>query len=431
LPDACAQRLISPTFRSVSAASMDAKGREPDEAERERLARKLAIALGLFMTAVTMVVPTRAPLVLQIKKGDSAATARAMGVMSGIAAALELVVNPVLSKLSDEHGRKPFFILAPVVDAIIHSLVSIFPQTLAVQFMDRMISGAFIFGFAAPLSASLADLYPKDPVKLGMALATAQAYSGVGCAVGPFVGAKIGGAKSFLASAVAFIVTLFYVQTQVSETLPLANRKIFKMSDINPFLFLKLFKDKTVKWLTLTNLFQSFGDYMNVYDINNLFMMKVLNYKDAQIGNFATTVGLTQIAGGKFTSRMIKAIGLSSTITFSNAVWMLGMTLMANARSTPGAFFALFVWTFGHGRAVPVDAYLLKYGQEQGMGRAEILGAVGNLRAWCKVVVPLFYSNLFSWSTSGGRNIPGSPYYAIAVLTALSQVMYQKAAVKD
>lgn len=401
------------------------------DAEREKLASKLAIALGLFMTAVTMVVPTRAPMVLQIKKGDAAATARAMGTMSSIAAVIELVVNPVLSKLSDAHGRKPFLMLAPIVDAFLHTLVSMFPQTLAVQFMDRMISGAFIFGFAAPLNAAISDLYSKDPTKLGSALANAQAYSGVGCAVGPFIGAKLGGPRSFLASAFGFLLTLFYVQTQVVDTLPVESRKKFRFSDINPFLFLKLFKDKTVKWLTLTNLFQSFGDYMNVYDINNLFMMKVLNYKDAQIGNFATTVGLTQIAGGKFTSKLIKAIGLKPSVSFSNAIWIVGMSLMANARSTPGAFFALFFWTFGHNRQAPVDAYLQKYGQGQGMGRAEILGAVMNLRAWFKVIVPLFYSNLFAWSTSGGRNVPGAPYYAIAVLTAISQGLFQSAGAQD
>lgn len=402
-----------------------------DEARKEALAGKLAIASGLFMTAVTMVVPTRAPLVLQIKKGDAAATARTMGAMSGIAAVIELVINPVLSKLSDEHGRKVFLLMAPIINAFLHTLVVIWPQTLAVQFLDRMISGAFIFGFAAPLQAGLADLYGDNPQKLGLKIASAGSYFGIGCAVGPFLGSKLGGAKSFAASVVAFLVTLAYVNSNVTETLPLEKRKKFKPSDINPFLFLKLFKDKTVKWLTLANLFQSFGDYMNMYDINNLFMIKVLNYQDAQIGNFATTVGLTQIAGGWFTSALIKAISLKPSTLFSNVVWMVGMALMARARSTPQAFFALSIWTFGHQRSAPVDAYLQKYGGAQGMGRAEIAGAVGNLRAWCKVMVPLFYSNLFAWSTTNGRNVPGSPYYAICLLTAVAQLCFQNAAPED
>jgi len=337
----------------------------------------------------------------------------------------------VISKLSDEHGRKVFMMLAPCVNAFLHSLVVVWPQTLSVQFFDRMVSGSFIFGFAAPMQAALADLYGKEPQKLGIVAARTGAYFGVGCALGPFLGSKLGGAKSFAASSLAFLATFLYVNSQLTETLPLESRKKFNFADINPFLFLKLFKEKTLKWLTITNLLQSFGDYMNIYDINNLYMIKVLQYRDAQIGNFATTVGLTQIAGGMFTSKLIKTIGLSPTLLFSNMVWIVGMALMANARNTPAAFLALFVWTFGHQRAAPVNAYIQKYGGAQGMGRAEIVGAVGNLTAWCKVAVPLFYSNLFAFFTSNGRNIPGAPYYAICVLTALAQLASRNAAIKD
>jgi len=215
----------------------------------------------------------------------------------------------------------------------------------------------------------------------------------------------------------------------IEETLTDDRKKKFNASDINPVAFLKLFKDKTLGWLAVTTGLQSFGDYVNIYDINNLFMIKVLGYDQGKIGNFATTVGVTQILGGKITGTLVKSIGLKNSQVFSNALWAIGMAMMGTAKTTQQAFTALFLWTFGHNRNTAcVSPYLQKYGSAAGMGRAEIVGATGNLNAYIKVLIPLFYSNLFAWATSGGRNMPGLPYFAICALTGLSQATFWQAA---
>jgi len=411
----------------------EAKERTGDDEDsmREQAANRICIATGLMMTAVTMVVPTRAPMVLKIKKGDAAATARTMGLMSTFAGVIELVLNPVLGKLSDEYGRKAFLMLAPAVNAFLHTLVAAFPSALPMQFIDRMISGMFIFGFAAPAHAAMADLYGKDAKLLGAKSAMAGMYFGTGCALGPLIGSKLGGAKSFFASALTFMATFFYVNTMFSETLAVSNRIKFKLSDVNPLAFLKLFKTKTLGWLVSTTAMQSFGDYVNMYDINNLFMIKVLGYGQSQIGNFATMVGVTQIGGGKATSRIINSIGLKSATLFSNMMWVLGMAMMGTAKTTKQAFFALAIWTFGHQRATPVNAYLQKFGAAEGMGRAEIIGAQGNMLAYAKIMIPLLYSNIFAWATSNGRSMPGLPYFLICAITGLSQLAFMKADVSD
>jgi predicted MFS family arabinose efflux permease len=256
-------------------------------------------------------------------------------------------------------------------------------------------------------------------------------YFGVGCTLGPFLGSKLQGARSFAGSALLFVITWFYVNAKFTETLPESNRKKFKLSDVNPVACLKLFKTKTLSLLTCTAALQSFGDYVNIYDINNLFMIKVLGYGQSQIGNFATTVGLTQIMGGKLNGQMIKNIGLKPTTLISNLMWIVGMAMMGTARNTKQALFALAIWTFGHNRANPVNAYLQKYGAAQGMGRAEIVAANGNALAYAKIMIPLLYSNVFSWATSNGRNMPGLPYFVICALTGLSQLTFQNAACED
>jgi MFS family permease len=401
-----------------------------DEKKKIVIADKLAISAGLFMTAVTMVVPTRAPMVLRIKNGDAIATVKTMGLMSTFAAIVELIVNPVLGKLSDEMGRKPFMMLAPLVNAVLHTLVAAMPDFLPMNFLDRMISGSMIFGYVAPAQASMADLYSTTPAVFGQKMAAWGAYFGVGCALGPYIGSRLQGPKSFLASALTFLVAACYMNG-IPETLAADAKKKFKLSDINPVAFLKLFKDQRLGKLAVTTGLQSFGDYVNIYDINNLFMIKVLGYDQGKIGNFATTVGLTQIGGGMVTKKIIAQIGLQSSTLFANSLWIIGMAMMGTARNTQQAFTALALWTFGHQRNTSVAPYMQKYGAQLGMGRAEIIAATGNLGAYVKVLIPLFYSNIFAWATSGGRNMPGLPYYTICCLTALSQCSFWAAGVED
>lgn len=408
----------------AGASAQPAQAAQDEDAERSRAAKKLAISAGLMMTAVTMVVPTRAPMVLQIKKGDAAATAKAMGLMSTCAGLIELFVNPILAKLSDQYGRKPFMTIAPLINAFLHMLVAARPSALPMQFVDRMISGSMIFGFLAPQGAAMADLFAKAPEKLAVASATAGMFFGVGTTVGPFIGSKLGGARSFFASSIAFLVTAAFVQLGMNETLSTDARKEFKLSSVNPLAFLALFKDKTLAMLAGVAMFQSFGDYVNVYDINNLYMIKVLGYDPPQIGNFAMSVGLSQIAGGWATGKIVKSIGLKSHVLFANLAWALGCMVLGTSKSTPKLFAALAIWTFGHQRANTVNVNMQTYGGAAGMGRGEIIAASGNLLAYVKIMVPLFYSNVFAWATSNGRNMPGLPYFIIAVLTAAAQAGY-------
>jgi len=414
-----------------AAREQDGAAGATEDAKLEKRARILCIACGMWMTAVTMVVPTRAPMVLQIKKGDAALTARAMGLMSTCAALIELVVNPILGKLSDEHGRKLFMMMAPVVNAFLHTLVAARPNSLSMQFIDRMISGSMIFAFLAPAQAALADLFSHNTNKLGLWTAEYMMYFGVGTTIGPLIGSKLGGARSFFLSSLTFLATLAYINTTFEETLPESSKKKFKFSDINPVAFLKLFKDRTTGLLAGAGALQSFGDYVNIYDINNLFMIKVLGYGPSQIGNFATTVGITQSVGGKVSKEIIQRVGLKPFTLFSNMMWAIGMSTMGTARSTAHAFFALALWTFGHSRNSGVSTYMQKYGQAQDMGKAEIIAANGNLLAYIKVLIPLFYSNLFAWATSNGRNMPGLPYFMISTLTMLSQLTFMAAAPQD
>merc|ERR1719174_2481400 len=103
--------------------------------------------------------------------------------------------------------------LAPLVNAFLHTLVAAMPDFLPMNFIDRMISGSMIFGYVAPAQASMADLYAKEPRKLGEKMAQWGSNFGLGCALGPFIGSRLQGPRSFLASALVFLVSAAYINT--------------------------------------------------------------------------------------------------------------------------------------------------------------------------------------------------------------------------
>lgn len=393
------------------------------DAKKEETARALCIAIGMFMTAVTMVVPTRAPMVLAIKNGDAASTARVMGLMSSCAAAVELFVNPVFGRLSDKYGRKGFMMMAPVIDAILHLVVAAFPSALKATFADRVITGSLLFCFVSPINAAYTDLFGTGP-KLAETMARSGSYFGLGCALGPFIGSKLGGKQSFIASAATFIATMFWILHKIPETLTDEKRKEFDLAACSPLRFLKLFQGKTTSVLAATIGLQSFGDYVNIYDINFLYLKTVFGYGQAQVGTFATAVGLSQIVNGQVMRALIKQLGLTKSTLVSNMMWILAMGLLGTARNASQLALVLLAMSFGHQRATAVTCYLQRHGQAAGMGAAEIQGAQANLTAVLKVMVPLLYGNLFAWATSKGRSIPGLPYFVIGGLTLLGQATF-------
>jgi len=116
--------------------------------------------------------------------------------------------------------------------------------------------------------------------------------------------------------------------------------------------------------------------------------------------------------------------GQKRATLMANAMWAVAMGLLGSAKTVSQVVASLGSMTFGHLRNSAVSAYIQKHGQALGMGRSEIAAAQANFLAVLKVGIPFMYGNIFAKATSGGRNMPGAPYLAIALLTALSQLLF-------
>jgi len=313
--------------------------------------------------------------------------------------------------------------IPPITNALLHTLVFAFPKLLWVNFMDRAITGSMIFAFKAPLSAALSDLFAGP--QLAEWLAKQQAAFGLGLTFGSLLGGKIGGHKSFLGSSIMFLITMLFAQTTLPETLQLADRKKeFVLAACSPLRFLKLFKGKATSTLSIAVALQSFGDYLNLYDINFLFLKTGFNAGPPEIAKYASAVGVTNFASGFTMTHAIKTIGQQRATLLANSMWALSMTLFGTAKAVPQIGLSLMAMCFGHTRNSAVAAYIQKHGQAAGMGKSEIAAAQANLLAIIKVGIPVFYANIFVKATTNGRNVPGMPYIVCAILTVLAQLSF-------
>jgi DHA1 family tetracycline resistance protein-like MFS transporter len=360
-----------------------------------------------------------------MKNGDAAATARTMGGMSATAAVIEFLLNPVLGRLSDLYGRKPFLLGAAGVNSFLHALVAAFPSNLPINIMDRCISGAMIFCFFNPVGAALGDIFAPNRMQLlGANGARLGSSFGLGFAIGPAIGSRCTGPQAFALSSFTFFLSWLWVFLKFEETLPANRRMPFDIKAANPFSFVQLFQNKLMSTYATSVGLNSFGEYANIYDINFLYLNQVMGYGQKGVGTFAMGFGVTQIFGGMAAKKLIMSIGQSSYTVIANACYALGFALFGTARSPPQIAAALLFIMFGHQRAGEASGLLQVEAAAKGMGRGEIAGAQANFLAIIKIVALVLYSRLFAWGTSSGRKLPGLPYLQIAAFMAAAQFTF-------
>lgn len=394
--------------------------------EREAVEKAVADSASkiAFFAALScgIIVPVRGPMIYAMKKNDATAAAQALASMSAIAAAIEFLCNPVLGRLSDKYGRKPFIVASTSIIAALHSCVAAFPNSFRLCFINRCITGACIFCFFNPISASLRDVFAGNMEMMTMVGAKLGTAFGLGFAAGPLLGSQLAGAKGFMAGALGWATTSFLAATRYPETLAEKDKKEFDIFASNPLSFLRLLKNITMTKLVACVGCNSFAEYANIYDVNFLFLKSVLNYGQREVGLFATGYGVTQIGGGLLGGALIKKLGLSAYTKLGHAAYILGFGLLGSAKSFQQLSLALVALTFGHARCGEPDNVFADKAKAAGMGEGEIQGARANFLAIIKIFAPILFGRVFAWGNA--RKVSGLPYFLIAALVAAAQLIF-------
>lgn len=256
-----------------------------------------------------------------------------------------------------------------------------------------------------------------------------NSFWGLGMIFGPFLGGMIGGNFGpdwgFCSSSWFYFAAAILISQTVPETLSEEKRRnapVLDAAAMNPLRFLKLFKNRTTATLALALGFQDAGNFANVYDIQNLFFFKTLNYAPQDVGNFSTLWGVTQLIGGRAAKYTIKAWGGQMHTTVSNLLTAATYFCWAGARTSTGMGLVLVLAVLQHQRSSVVQAQLREMAVKKGVGQtAEVTAAMQSWLAVLKVLWPLVYARLYVYFTTAGRNQPGMPYYMIGVLALASE----------
>ena len=257
-------QLVPEQVGSLAASLMKAE----DLARRRRIAYRVCIGEMLCLIGNTPLISTRAPLVLAYYAGNSSLAARALGAMTSGSAVVELLIAPILGRLSDTVGRKRSFFLFPIVASATHILVGTFPKVLAFNFADRVLSGGLLFTHITMSNAALADLFEGDD--LAQMRVVKQSMFSAALVLGPLLGNLVmlwrDAATAFLLCPIASAVSMI-VLAQIPETLAPEHRRPMDWAACNPLRFLKLFRSKASAVLTIARGLQDSPEFISIYDI--------------------------------------------------------------------------------------------------------------------------------------------------------------------
>ena len=162
--------------------------------------RFLPIFLTVFIDflGVALVVPIFAPMLLEPMPGDdvlsATTTLAARGIILGFLTAVypigQFFGSPILGKLSDRHGRKPWLVIS-LGGATIGYVISaggVLLHSISLLFIGRFVCG-FMGGNSSICQSSVADLY--DEKSKGAYFGLLALAMGIGFILGPVVGGRL------------------------------------------------------------------------------------------------------------------------------------------------------------------------------------------------------------------------------------------------
>lgn len=197
---------------------------------------KLFILATILIDAIGIgiIFPLMPDLMARVGAGDTASGAVWGGILMAAYAAMQFVFAPIIGGLSDAVGRRPVLIAALALLAVDYVIMAL-AQSFWVLLIGRIIAGAAGATYITA-TAYLADISP--PEKRAASFGLIGAAFGVGFVMGPALGGLLAAwhvtAPFWVASALSAGAMLFGLAV-LPESLPVARRRRFTRSDLNPF----------------------------------------------------------------------------------------------------------------------------------------------------------------------------------------------------
>lgn len=367
---------------------------------------------------------------------DPAKLASALAISSSAGGLIEFLVNPVLGKMTDDYGRKWTFYVGPGFAGIGMSLLVLLTEgkNLPILLVHKAFGWALCsmsVTFAGTIT--LSDMYSGS--ELGMK--TAKMFGALGLAIvaAPTFGAMVlrrtGNAMNvYRIRLLLALVQLLHAWKTIPETLTVDRRRKFRISDVNPFSFLKLFttKSTTLRTLTAMLFFHSFAEGKNLSSLMQSWMASPLKWPVQKNSAHTSAFGFLAFSTGIYVVQpLIKRLGPRGFTSLTNRLNALGLTWMGLPLPTYDSAFCLGLAVHGPGvnntSAAAVKAMACDHALANGFSRGEYGGMASACRTFTLFLAPILYGWLYRTSIGSKTGIvaryPGFPFFVAAVIGAV------------
>ncbi len=302
---------------------------------------------------------------------------------------MQFLFNPILGKLSDKYGRRPFIVGSLLLTSTSYIIFS-YANSFFLLLLSRMLGG--IGGSNISVAqAYIADITPSDERSKGMGLIGAA--FGLGFVFGPMIGgflSEISYAFAGFASAgfsfLAFLFSVFF--------LPESNFKREQKTKISFKIFDFAVAVKTLKKPVLGILvilyFIIVFSMANIYGTFALLGYKEYNLTDREIGSLFGLIGIiSALVQGVLIKYSTKYISDKNLILIGTFLTMIGLGLLPYGINFIGLIIISAIFALGTATLQPVILGMVsKYAPEEEQG--VVLGFNQSFSAVARILGPLW-----------------------------------------
>ncbi len=379
----------------------------------------IMITVLIDMLAIGLIIPVLPALVgsFSTSQADQAYWYGVVAFAFGIAS---FFASPVLGGLSDRYGRRPVLLLG-----FFGLGANFFLTAFATSIW--MLIAARLMGGALQANAAVANAYVADitaPEERTRRFGLLGAMMGLGFIIGPVMGGLLGAIDlqlPFLAAGGLTMVNFVYGYFVLPESLPVSNRKPFRLRSANPFASLRaLVQLKGVAPLVGVVAFSGLAQFV-LYTTWVLYTTFKFGWGPLENGWSLAAVGVASVVVQGFLLRhLLKWLSPQKL-----AVWGLFSSALAYAlwgAATEGwmMFAVIGVNLLGGTVAAAVNSMISAAADSRSQGQT--LGAVSSLGSLMAVLAPMLGAPLLavvSHLPRGDWRI-GAPFYFCAALQTVS-----------
>ena len=344
--------------------------------------------------------------------------AAGVGLLLSIYSLMQLLMAPILGRISDHVGRRPIIMLGLFGSSLGYLLYG-FAGSFVMLLFSRAVHGAC----AATIStaqAYVADTTDDSGRARGMGMIGAA--FGLGFVLGPAIGGLLGHSSMrmpiFFASALTFANLIFAAMRLPESHEPEPNSRINLENLVAPLLNLP----RELTGYRLERLFGlSFITTSAIAGFEATFAMMVplrYGYGPSGVGGLLAFAGLTQaITQGYLLGKIVKRSGELPLIRIGLVLLALGLAPMASLRSQTPLLVTLALLAIGYGLASPSIASLISKRTARDK-QGEVLGVNQSAQSLARIAGPIVAGSIYQWLGPLPVYFAGAAFALLALLLA-------------